>query len=448
MSKQFNETKNIKANLDIETASENSYSRSEKELNFFTKMVNKGDHMDDIDSGYAWVVVTGCFIVNFVALGYLFAYGVFLSHYVNREFKGKLDTFTGSYIGTLQSCLQCLVGIISGVFTDKIGYRGTLALGGFLICLGQLLTSFSTEVWHLFVTQALIVGLGVSLAFFPAISAPSFWFKEKKGLAVGISVAGSGIGGLIWSPLIEELLDTVGFQWCHRICSLISAVLMIIAIALIRVKTKSCTEKKKHIDLALIKDLKFINLFVIGLITSFGYFVPFYLIPQFGQYINLTSVQNSILVGLISGGSALGRVVLGSLADTIGRVNTLFIGTFIAGFICLTCWIFANNFAVLVVFVIVYGFSSGAYISTFPALASDLFKDYNVASINGFLYASRALPYLIGSPIAYAILDASSTPGDLNFTPVIIYTGVIPLISAVLILGQKLLISKNLLSLI
>ncbi|KXN74344.1 MFS general substrate transporter [Conidiobolus coronatus NRRL 28638] len=385
--------------------------------------------MNDVDGGYGWMVVIGSFLVNFAVLGFMYSFGVFYGYYLNFEFKDKMDSFGGVFIGTLSNCILALMGLISGSLTDKIGYRYTLAIGGFIYCLGLLLASFSTEAWHLFLTQGAMVGVGGSLAYFPAISSPSFWFQKKKGLAFGICVSGSGIGGLIWSPVIQALLSKVGFRWCLRICCLISTVFLAIALLLIKVKPIPASNPKKPVDLRLIKDIRFLSLFWTGLISSFGFLVPFYLIPLYGLAKGLSAYQTSILVGLINGGSALGRILLGSLADKVGRINIAILGIVIAGIICLVCWIFANSFAVLIVFVIIYGFSSGAFVSIFPALTSDLFNIYNIASVNGLLFMSTTIPNLLGTPIATTILNINTVDGVKDFTPVILYAGITPLVS-------------------
>jgi MFS family permease len=434
------------SNTDLEKHSYDTESTRAGGANLPVEKSGKRTYMDDVDRGYAWAVVVGSFLVHFVILGFMYTFGVFLTFYVENEFKGRLDTFSGSFIGTLGNCLQCLMGLCAGPLTDRIGYRTTLCIGTFFLCLGQLLASFSTEVWHLFLSQGLLVGLGASLAFFPAISAPAFWFKEKKGLALGICVAGSGIGGLVWSPMIQALLDSLGFRWCLRICCLISLICMVIAILLIKVKPIPASAPKKSVDFNLVKDPKFLSLFYSGLISSFGFLVPFYLIPTYGKAKGLTPSQSSILVGLINGGSAIGRVVLGSLADSIGRINMIFAGIFIAGLVCLVCWIFANSFGVLIVFVLIYGFSSGAYISILPALTSELFSVYNIASVNGLLYASSAIPNLVGTPIASTILSSHTSGGVADFVPVILYAGITPLAACIGILTLKYLVSGSLFS--
>ncbi|KXN74347.1 MFS general substrate transporter [Conidiobolus coronatus NRRL 28638] len=434
---------NLNPSRDIEKASSSSEHTRTDVDHAPTNISGKRNYMNDVDGGYAWVVVVGSFLVHFVVLGFMYSFGVFFRFYLQNDFKDKMDEFTGAFIGTLSNCILALMGLCSGPLTDKIGYRITLSIGCILFLLGQLLASFSTEVWHLFLTQGVLLGLGGSLAFFPAISSPSFWFQKNKGLALGFCVAGSGIGGLVWSPVIQALLDRVGFRWCLRACCLISAICMGIALLLIKVKPISAASPKKPIDFALVKDFKFLSLFWTGFISSFGFLVPFYLLPTYGAAKGISPSQSSILVGLINGGSALGRVILGSLADRVGRINMAFAGIFIAGVICLVCWIFANSFGVLIVFVLIYGFSSGAFISIFPALTSDIFNMYNIASVNGLLYMSTAIPNLVGTPVASAILSANTKDGVKNFIPVILYSGIAPLISCLGLLSLKYLVSKN-----
>jgi MFS family permease len=105
-----------------------------------------------------------------------------------------------------------------------------------IMSLGIFLASFSTKVrsssvlypvvrlwltlgqlWHLYLTQGLLCGIGSSLYYFPVIILTPAYFDAHRGFALGLILSGSGIGGLILSPVLNALISKLGIGWALRI---------------------------------------------------------------------------------------------------------------------------------------------------------------------------------------------------------------------------------------
>ena len=68
----------------------------------------------------------------------------------------------------------------------------------------------SCQLWQLFLTQALLVGIGSSMLYYPVISLTPVYFDRHRGFAMGIAMAGSGAGGLVLAPVTQSLLVRFG----------------------------------------------------------------------------------------------------------------------------------------------------------------------------------------------------------------------------------------------
>lgn len=66
--------------------------------------------------------------------------------------------------------------------------------------------SFSTDIWHLFLTQAVFFGVGMGFLFAGSVGAISQWFAKRRSVATGTTATGSGIGGLAFSLLIHAII--------------------------------------------------------------------------------------------------------------------------------------------------------------------------------------------------------------------------------------------------
>ncbi|KAJ2742422.1 hypothetical protein GGI20_004497 [Coemansia sp. BCRC 34301] len=178
-----------------------------------------------------WLVVFCSFAALALGPGLLNAYGVYEEEY-NRLYDDKDDkrlhsSALGSpviFIGILQILLANGMGFVGGQCAQRLGPGPTVLAGGVLMSLGLLLASYSQHVWQLCLTQGVVFGLGVTLTWIPAASAPSSWFEKSRGMATGITHMGLGIGGLVFAPLTRFLLEKAGTGGSLRWLSLIMLV--------------------------------------------------------------------------------------------------------------------------------------------------------------------------------------------------------------------------------
>lgn len=102
-------------------------------------------------------------------------------------------------------------------------------------------------------------------------------------MALGIAVAGSGVGGFVLSPAIQASIAAVGLSWTLRILAFVSYAIVLVAICLIRIPKVAVQSERKPAkmgkQLKILKDVRFLSLFFMGLIVSLGYLVPFFLMP-------------------------------------------------------------------------------------------------------------------------------------------------------------------------
>jgi MFS family permease len=82
-------------------------------------------------------------------------------------------------------------------------------------------------MWHLFLTQALLVGIGSSMLYYPVISLTPVYFDRHRGFAMGIAMAGSGAGGLVLAPATQSLLVRYGAPVTLRVLGVWNLVICI-----------------------------------------------------------------------------------------------------------------------------------------------------------------------------------------------------------------------------
>ncbi|KAG6459427.1 hypothetical protein O3G_MSEX011380 [Manduca sexta] len=161
------------------------------------------------DGGWGWVVVFASFMVNLIADGITFSFGVFYPHFLEYFGEGKGKT---AWIAGIFMAMPLLSGPIASFLTDRYGCRRMTIFGSLLAAAGFVISAFVDNMETLFLTFGIMAGFGLSLCYVAAVVIVAYYFEKKRSLATGISVCGSGIGTFIFAPLTYVLLDEYGWR--------------------------------------------------------------------------------------------------------------------------------------------------------------------------------------------------------------------------------------------
>ncbi|KAF9579245.1 hypothetical protein BGW38_004574 [Lunasporangiospora selenospora] len=373
------------------------------------------------DGGYGWVVVATCFLNNFAMLGIMFSWGIFQQLYTDEVFPGQVSAV--SWIGTLAFGVMYIVGGFFSLFGAKIGYRTMILTGSVFVSGGCVAASFSTEIWHFYLSQGILYGLGAAMANPCILAAPSQWFLKKRGLASGIGISGSGVGGLVFSVLIEKLNASIGFRQCLRVLAGIVFVSMVTSGLFIRQFSPTGT-KAVHVsrkDLETMRQPAFLLMIAGVMMTSFGYFSPLNLLPSYAVDHNLSKAQGAMINSLLNGASFFGRFIGGLFGDRFGLVNlTLFCVT-ASALTTLVIWMFASSLPVLIVYVILYGLMGGGFISLLAPVLAEQLGTSCLTILVGFTFGVNGIGSMLGTPIATALMTESG--GQKNYKASIAFIG-------------------------
>ncbi|MBI37157.1 MAG: MFS transporter [Alphaproteobacteria bacterium] len=119
-------------------------------------------------------------------------------------------------------------GIFMGWCLDKRGMGTPAFIGGSMVGLGAIATSFITTQWELFFIYGIMLGfLGRSTLFAPLTANITRWFENNKSLAVGIVGSGQGIAGMIWPPVFHQLISSIGWRQTALVYGIFSLVTML-----------------------------------------------------------------------------------------------------------------------------------------------------------------------------------------------------------------------------
>lgn len=322
------------------------------------------------DKGYAWVVVISVFLVMFTTWGCNSAFGVFLSYYLsNNTFPGATK-YDYALIAGFPVALCRLLTPMAVFLMNVIGIKPTMAIGCVIMLLGFLWASFAKTLWELYMTQGVLIGISMALISVPPATCVPQWFDKKRAVSMGISLLGTGIGGVIYGPICRKMISKFGdTRWCYRMLAISCSVVSAIGLVLVRERVpkriigiRDHATIKEFIRVYDFRLLKQINIILITLwfnISLFAYFLMVYTLASYSVALGLSQDQGGILTTILNAAQVVGRPSMGLIGDRWGRVNITCILTIILAILMFAFWLPATTFVQLIFFSILVGLCVG-----------------------------------------------------------------------------------------
>ncbi|OMJ16382.1 putative transporter ESBP6 [Smittium culicis] len=355
------------------------------------------------DTKRSWIICVSCFFCLFLCQGVDNSYGIYQNHYTSIVFPNDLPSKI-SWIGSITTAFMLITGIFSGKITSSLGFRNANWIGGFVSFLGLIIASFVNSIILLMLTQGAMLGIGCGFIYSNSLSITSMWFEKYRGLALGIAISGSGIGGLAISGLTSIIMDSLGHRWALRI----TAFAFLIIIGLVSIPFKSRVSLKENTELINFSYLKYpIFFFVLltGFIGSIGYVVPIFMLPSVALQIGTSESFSSNLILIFNVGYFLGSIITGKIADYIGPANMFGLCTFFIGFFPLVFWVAFKSSTSLIIVAFFYGFFICGFSSLCIATIGKYYDDKKTTAMNGVFFFFMGTSLIIGNFAIQLFLD-------------------------------------------
>ncbi|MFA9556882.1 OFA family MFS transporter [Evansella sp. AB-rgal1] len=356
-----------------------------------------------------WFVVLGAIIIQ-INLGAVYAWSLFNTPLIEKfgwDREGVVFTFS------ITIAVFAFVTIFAGRLQDRIGPRWVATAGGVFLGIGLLLASQATTLTQLYIFYGVIGGIGIGLTYVCPLSACVKWFPDKRGLISGIAVAGFGLGGLIFKPIINLFIANVGVSQSFFYIGLIYFVCVVAGAQLLRnppasepatgsVQNLIRSNDAQFSPKEMVKTTPFYLLWFMFLFGSMAGLMVISFAVDIGVEVAALTVERAanavMVIALFNAG---GRIVLGNISDRFGRKNTLM---FVYGLTAVTLFYMSlgvMNYPMFLVTVSVIGFCFGGFLSLYPSITADYYGTRNMGSNYGLMYQAYGIsafagPFIVG----------------------------------------------------
>jgi len=362
------------------------------------------------DSGEAWVRLVLALVIGAIGSVGMWSVVVVLP-VVQAEF--------GATRGAVSLAFTLLMlgfgsgGVITGRITDRFGIVTAMGLSIAVLGTAYLLTGLSTTLWQ-FIAIHFLIGLGTSATFAPLMAEASHWFERYRGLAVTIVASGNYVGGTVWPPLVNWGMQTAGWRSTYIAIGLFCAAAMSIVLLVLRLRMGSAvlpdhsSAPPPRLDLRLSTNALTVLLCIASISCCVAMAMPQVHIVAYCGDLGYGVARGAEMLSLMMAFGVVSRIGSGFLADRIGGLPTLLIGSLAQGF-ALVFYLFFDGLTSLYVISAMFGLFQGGIVPSYAIIVREAMPAREAATRVGIVIFASVFGMSFGGWVSGVIFDATGS---------------------------------------
>ncbi|MCL2096898.1 MAG: OFA family MFS transporter [Oscillospiraceae bacterium] len=370
------------------------------------------------------LLTVGAAIAIQLTLGVAYIWSVFQTGIANSIFGG--NNAAAALTFSILLATLTIGSVIGGKLAAKFSTRIVVFTGGIILSAGFFLAAFVTAdfSWLLWLTYGAMGGVGMGFTYSTTIACAQKWYPHKKGLVTGIIVSALGFGGVIFTPIVEKLIDVFGGTETGEqktfmvlggvflvVCSLCSFFLKSPHGKDKPVPAANAAAQKSYTTTEMLKSPKFyLTVFTyllacMGGLMMIGFAKPIAVAKDLAE----TATVGVLAISMFN---SAGRLLWGMVSDKLGRVNTILI--LLTGSAVLSLLVNLAEGYLIFVLIAFIGFFYGGIIGTFPSLTNDLFGPKFMATNYGVVLLGFGAGAIIQSQIVGHFKNVADNSGNIG----------------------------------
>jgi MFS family permease len=304
-------------------------------------------------------------------------------------------------------------GVALGRISDRLGIIAPVAIGAVAIGAGYVAASLSSSLW-LFALAYVLVGVGTSATFAPLMADLSQWFTRRRGIAVAIASSGNYVAGTIWPPLIEHFIARDGWRATHFGIGIFCVVAMMPLLLALRRPTPmlaaaaSAGAASPQGSIGLSPNALQALLCVAGVGCCVAMAMPQVHIVAYCGDLGYGPARGAEMLSLMLGFGIFSRLGSGFIADRIGGVRTLLMGSMLQG-VALVLYFLFDGLTSLYVISALFGLFQGGIVPSYAIIVREYFPSREAGTRIGLVIMATLFGMALGGWMSGAIFDYSGS---------------------------------------
>ena len=363
------------------------------------------------DSLYSWLRLAISLMIAIVGNAGMWAIILVLPS-VQSEF--GIDRASASLPFTLTMLGFALGNFYMGKLADRYNISTVLLFSSIILTLCFIFAAQSSSILSLALIQ-FVIGFGTGASFGPVIADTSIWFLKKRGIAVALAASGNYLSGVVWPIFTRDLLLNYGWRTVYLVLAIAAVLIMApLSLALKRKISAESTQADDLISQNRVQSTqlspKSLQLFLglAGLACCVAMSMPQVHIVAFCVDLGFGSTVGGNMLSLMLAGGIVSRIVSGFLADKIGGLRTLLIGS---GLQCIALFLYLpfNGLVSLYLVSLIFGLSQGGIVPSYAIVVREHMPAKEAGARVGFVLMMTIVGMALGGWLSGWIYDLSGS---------------------------------------
>lgn len=301
-------------------------------------------------------------------------------------------------------------GMLMGKVLDRFGVVLLISVSAVFLGAGFLLASIATDYWWFVAIQAILIGmLGSSSVFGPLVADISHWFIRRRGIAVALVASGNYLAGAIWPPILNWIIEQDGWRTGYQVVGVVCIVTMIpLAFLLKRPAPPEAAVPANGVHANLQSGLSSNRLFAVlalaGIACCVAMAMPQVHIVAYCGDLGFGAARGAEMLSLMLGLGVVSRVASGVIADRIGGLRTLILGSVLQGITLFLYLPFDSLFSLYVISGL-FGLAQGGIVPCYALIVRQYFPASEAGTRVSVVLMMTVLGMALGGWLSGQIFD-------------------------------------------
>jgi MFS family permease len=368
--------------------------------------------MAGVDSRYAWWRLAASVTIS--ALGGIGMWSIVVAlPVVQLDLGVSRSEISFAYTTTMLGF--CVGGAFMGRLVDTKGIVPAIVLSAVLLAAGFTAAGLAPSLGWYAAAQGLLIGIGAAATFAPLVADISHWFEERRGMAVAIAASGNYLAGAVWPPLIELAMRDFGWRTTYFGAGALCLLTMVpLALTLRRPPPFQAAERagiaaaapRRSVGLRPNSLQALIG--VAGLACCVAMSMPQVHIVAFCADLGYGVARGAEMLSLMLGFGIVSRVASGWVADRVGGVATMLLGSVLQT-VALIFYTTSDALISLYVASALFGLFQGGLVPSYAIIVREYFPPKEAGVRIGIAMSSTIIGMALGGWMGGVLFDLTGS---------------------------------------